>query len=216
MTTTPLIRCNKITKKYYENVVLSDFDLEIYKGEILGIKGVSGSGKTTLLNILGLLDVPNQGTLEIYGVTNPKPFSRKAEKIIRNHIAYLWQNFGLLDDENIENNLKIAMHYSKQVDKKSEIEKVLSVVGMDDSQKKRIYQCSGGEQQRIAIARLLLKPCELVLCDEPTGSLDAYNRKVVLDLLLHLRNIGKTIVIVSHDPETLNICDRILELRKNG
>lgn len=216
MTTTPLIRCNKITKKYYENVVLSDFDLEIYKGEILGIKGVSGSGKTTLLNILGLLDVPNQGTLEIYGVTNPKPFSRKAEKIIRNHIAYLWQNFGLLDDENIENNLKIAMHYSKQVDKKSEIEKVLSVVGMDDSQKKRIYQCSGGEQQRIAIARLLLKPCELVLCDEPTGSLDAYNRKVVLDLLLHLRNIGKTIVIVSHDPETLNICDRIIELRKNG
>lgn len=216
MTTTPLIRCNKITKKYYENVVLSDFDLEIYKGEILGIKGVSGSGKTTLLNILGLLDVPNQGTLEIYGVTNPKPFSRKAEKIIRNHIAYLWQNFGLLDDENIENNLKIAMHYSKKVDKKSEIEKVLSVVGMDDSQKKRIYQCSGGEQQRIAIARLLLKPCELVLCDEPTGSLDAQNRKIVLDLLLHLRDIGKTIVIVSHDPETLNICDRIIELRKNG
>lgn len=216
MSTTPFIRCNKITKKYYDNVVLFDFDLEIYKGEILGIKGVSGSGKTTLLNILGLLDIPNQGSLEIFGATNPKPFSRKAEKIIRNHIAYLWQNFGLLDDENIENNLKIAMYYSKQTDKRSEIEKVLSVVGMDDSQKKRIYQCSGGEQQRIAIARLLLKPCELVLCDEPTGSLDAENRKIVLDLLLHLRNIGKTIVIVSHDPETLSICDRIIELRKNG
>jgi len=121
----------------------------------------------------------------------------------------------LIDNESVENNLAVALTYSKQSkqDNRKAMEEALKAVGLAEmSLSQKIYSLSGGEQQRVALARLLLKPSELILADEPTGSLDEENRNEVLKILSDLNNKGKTIVIVTHDPYAAGYCNRIIEL----
>ncbi len=206
-----VLNVEKLTKSYGSHVVLKDFSLNLKPNEITLIMGPSGCGKSTLLNIVGLLDTYNSGTVKLFDEISPKPFTSKATKLLRDKIGYLFQNYALVDQKSVKYNLSIALEHVKG-NKKALIDDALTKVGLKGFENKKIYECSGGEQQRIAIARLLLKPCELVLCDEPTGSLDGDNKQIVLDLLLMLKAQGKTLVIVTHDDELKEIADHIITM----
>ncbi len=203
------IELKKITKKYGDNIIFSDYNLNIEEGEFVGIKGKSGKGKTTLLNIIGLLE-KCEGQVIIMG----EEIKTKKEKrmILRDIIGYLFQNFALIDDLSVYENLKVVL---RGKDKKNmellrdALEKVQLTSGILN---KKIYTCSGGEQQRIAIARLILKDSKIILADEPTGSLDKDNTDLVMKLLLDLNKVGKTIVMVSHDDYALSFANKVIEL----
>lgn len=132
--------------------------------------------------------------------------------MLQKKIGFLFQNFALIDNKDVYYNLDLALKNSRKVNHREVIERALATVGLEGFEKKFIYQCSGGEQQRIAFARLLLKPCELVLADETTGSLDNQNRDEVIKLIKILQASGKTVGIVTHDHEVTNQCDHIIEL----
>ena len=207
-----LIEAKSIVKSFGSQQVLAGLSFEVQVNEMVAIMGKSGSGKSTLLNILGLLDKPDQGVLTMFGLTNIRPFSSKASSILRNKIGFLFQNFALIDNKTVEYNLALALKNRYKINKSLVIAEALKQVGMEGFEKKHIYQCSGGEQQRIAVARLLLKPCELVLADEPTGSLDVQNREEIVRLMCLLKESGKTVLIVTHDPEVAKKCDRTIYL----
>lgn len=209
-----VIECKNLYKNFNNQVVFSNYNLQIEKNKCVVIQGASGSGKSTLLNIIGLLDKPTKGEVVVFDQVNVKPFSKKAELLLKEKIGYLFQNFALVDDMSVYGNLKIALKNVKSKHKDQLIKDALSKVGLQGFERKLVYQCSGGEQQRIAIARLLLKPCEVVLCDEPTGSLDDENKQIVLSLLHDLKKMGKTVVIVTHDHEVLTLADKIIHLTK--
>lgn len=210
MTAIELINVNK---NYGDTVVLKDLNLKITKGGITLIYGESGAGKSTLLNIIGLLENLDSGTLKLFGKNAPKPFSSSSRKLLANNIGYLFQNFALVQNKTVEKNMLIALEQQKG-NKKERIGKALKEVGLEGFEKKKISHCSGGEQQRIAFARLLVKPCDIVLCDEPTGSLDKNNKQVIIDLLSRLKDLGKTIVVVTHDVDLKNIADQIIDIKK--
>lgn len=209
-----IVELNNITKKYGNNKILDKFSLKINRDEIVAITGPSGKGKTTILNIIGLLENFDEGELFIDGQKNIKVNSSKATKILREKIGYLFQNYALVDDETVYYNLDLALKYAKnnRKEKNELIKKALNDVGLEGFEKRKIYELSGGEQQRVAIARIILKPCQVILADEPTGSLDEKNRDLVLDLLKKLNNKGKTIVLVTHDKFVANQCDRIINI----
>ena len=163
------------------------------------------------MNLVGLLDKPTSGKVILFDEDAPKPFSGKATQLLRDKIVYLFQNFALVDNKSVVYNLKIALEHVKG-NKSEMIKDVLEEVGLEGFEKKKVYQCSGGEQQRIAIARLLLKPCDLVLCDEPTGSLDIDNKHIIFDLLRKLKAQGKSVVVVTHDQDLVEIADAVLDL----
>lgn len=198
-----IVSLKNINKKFDNKVIFKDFNLEVDEGEFLCVTGVSGAGKSTLLNIIGMLEKPDSGTLEINGVTNPRFNSAKGIGLLRNTISYLFQNYGLIEEETVIYNLKVAthyLHYSKEKRNKK-IAEALEKVGLMGYEKKKVYQLSGGEQQRVAMAKILLKPSKLVLADEPTGSLDGANRDEILGLLQEMNKSGRTIIVVTHDPQ---------------
>lgn len=209
-----IIRLNNINKSYGANKILKDLSLDVEKGEMLAIMGESGKGKSTLLNIIGLIEKFDSGNLIIDGIDNLKPNSRVVPKLLREKIGYLFQNFALIDNKDVEENLLIALEYIKlsKKKKKEKVSEALKYVGLSGYENRKIYELSGGEQQRVAMARLVLKPCKVVLADEPTGSLDEKNRDIVLQLLKKLNIEGKTILIVTHDKEVASICSRIIKL----
>lgn len=198
---TMVIEIEGLNKSYGSHQILKDIKLTIKEKEFFIITGPSGCGKSTLLNIIGLLDTFDSGVIKLFGEDIPKPFSRKAEKLLKDKIGYLFQNYALIDNETVRYNLEIIMDCKKK-DKVRLIKEALKRVNLEGYENKRIYECSGGEQQRIALSRLLLKSCELILADEPTGSLDPKTKQKIINLLLKLNQEGKTIIMVTHD-ETL-------------
>ena len=206
-----VIKIINMNKSYQDNIIFDKFNFEVEENTFNVVMGVSGSGKSTLLNIIGLLDKADSGDVILFGEKNIKPFSRKAEKMLREKIGYLFQNFALVENETVEYNLKLALDNIK-ADKKEKIKEVLKEVQLEGYENKKIYKCSGGEQQRVALARLLLKQCDLILADEPTGSLDESNREIIIKLLKRMQDSGKTIVVVSHDPVFKDIADQIIYL----
>lgn len=205
-----MIKITGLNKQFDDRKIFNDLDLIIEDKEMVAISGSSGSGKTTLLNILGKLDSEYTGEIIIDG-TNLKAIAQTA--YLRSTIGYLFQNYGLADNLTVSKNLDFALKYSD--DKSTEAkEEALTSVGLEPSTylNKKIYTLSGGEQQRIALARLFLKPCSIILADEPTGSLDIKNRDIVLKILRKMNEEGKTIVIVTHDPHVLEVCDRVVSL----
>ncbi|MGI6365107.1 MAG: ATP-binding cassette domain-containing protein [Bacillota bacterium] len=206
-----IVKLDGICKSYGEQRVLTNFSYTFITGKITAITGPSGSGKSTLLNIIGLLERPDRGRVEIFNQSNINPATRRAMLLLRHKIGYLFQNFALIDNQTVKENLLVALAYRKG-DKNRMIAKALENVGLAGFEKKKVYQCSGGEQQRIAVARLLLKPCELVLADEPTGSLDEGNKRTIFSLLRLLQESGKTIIVVSHDPEVIDLCHEKISL----
>jgi putative ABC transport system ATP-binding protein len=203
-----------VGKSYAGHTVLSGIDLAVMKGEIVAITGKSGSGKSTLLNIMGLLESADHGDLRLFGEPSPRVRSAKATRMLRFRLGYLFQNFALIDGESVDYNLRIAQAYtrSSRSDRQQARASALQAVGVPNSGGQKVYQLSGGEQQRVAIARLMLKPCDLVLADEPTGSLDTTNADSVLAMLRELNAGGKSLVIVTHDDRVAAECDRVIAL----
>lgn len=209
-----IIELKDITKKFGEHIVFDDYSLSINEGDFVAIKGVSGSGKTTLLNIIGMLIKVDKGDIWIKGYKNPVFGSGKSKKLLRNDVSYLFQNFGLIDDETVEGNLELALHFKSisKKEKKDLMKKTLKEVGLENYENKKIYTLSGGEQQRIAFAKILLKDTSIILADEPTGSLDSYNRDIIMKLFDKLHKKGKTIIVVTHDNYVAECADILVEL----
>lgn len=210
----PICELINVTKQYGDHVVLDEISLTVNKGEMVAITGPSGSGKTTLLNIIGMLENQDRGTVKLFGENRPRVHSRKAQRILRNRLSYLFQNFALIENATVDENLDIPLIYSKKTRKEKQESKMaaLQKVGLDISFKQKVHELSGGEQQRVAIARILLKPCELILADEPTGSLDNDNRNEIMEILKYLNQENKTIIIVTHDPYVSEACHRRIHL----
>lgn len=210
-----IIELKNITKKYKDGkTIFSDYSLRIDEGEFVGIVGESGAGKTTLLNIIGLITNISSGSITIKKQSNLTPSSKKAMLLRRNTIGYLFQNYGLIDDESVEWNLNLALEYKKlsRSQKKEKIQTLLTKMGLTDYEKKKIYQLSGGEQQRVAIAKLILQESSIILADEPTSGLDNANKVMVMDLLSKLNNKGITVIMVTHDTTLNNYFSKIIEL----
>lgn len=210
-----IIEIKGLKKSFGEHVIFDNLNIDIKRNECVAITGKSGKGKSTLLNIIGLLEKKDHGHINIEGNVNAVLNSRKGRQLLRNTIGYLFQNYALIDSETVFYNLNIALRFEKmkKKDKMNKIINALKEVGLSkDDLYKRIYKMSGGEQQRIALARIILKPCKIILADEPTGSLDEKNRDMVLKMLKTLQTEGKTILIVTHDHYVANFCDRIIEL----
>ena len=174
--------------------------------------GDSGVRKSTLLNMIGLLERPDSGSLTICGEENPQINSKTTTLLQRNILGYLFQNYALVDNMTVNQNLDIALEYRKVKNRKLAKKQALERVGLSGKLKNKVFELSGGEQQRIAIARLMLKPCEIILADEPTGSLDDNNRDIVIGLLKEFNEQGKTIIIVTHDKVVSGVCERVVQL----
>ena len=205
-----MIEIKNLNKKFNDKVIFNNLNLTIEDGEMLAISGASGSGKTTLLNILGKLDKEYDGNI-IIDNKNLKTITQT--NYLRNTIGYLFQNYALADNLTVTRNLDFSLKYSD--DKSLEAkENALEMVGLDPKEylNKKIYTLNGGEQQRVALARLFLKPCSIILADEPTGSLDVKNRDVVLEILRKMNEHGKTVIVVTHDPYVLTVCDRVIKI----
>lgn len=197
-----IVKLTNVNKKFGNKVLFDNFNLQVEEGEFIVVMGASGSGKSTLLNIIGMLEKADSGEIEIDGVKNPKFNSNSGVMLLRKTISYLFQNYGLIDSETVEFNLKTATKFLgyNSAEEKTKMEEALKLVGLAGFEKKKVYQLSGGEQQRVALAKILLKSSKLILADEPTGSLDPDNRDTILKLLQDLNKQGKTIIMVSHDP----------------
>ena len=206
------VKIDNISKSYDNHNIFDNFSLEINKGEFVIISGKSGSGKSTLCNIIGLLDKPDKGKIFIEDEEiNYK--SKQISNLLSKKISYLFQNFALIDNATIGYNLELV-YPSKwhRKSKKKLIEEKLKKVGLEDSYDKLVYECSGGQQQRVAIARLLLKQGDIIICDEPTGSLDDENKILIMELISKMHAEGKTIIMVTHDKTLFSYADRIITI----
>ncbi|MHA6484976.1 ATP-binding cassette domain-containing protein [Paenibacillus sp. strain BS8-2] len=207
-----IIELMNIGKSFEGSIILSNINLTITKGEMVAITGESGSGKTTLLNIMGLITDKDEGDLHIFDTHNPKINSRESMMLRRNKIGYLFQNYGLVDEETVFWNLCLALEY-KGMNKKLKIKRIddyLERFSLSALKTKKVFQLSGGEQQRIAIIKLLLQDSELILADEPTASLDHENEKYILDNLKEINKRGKTVVVVTHNINILSYFSRVI------
>lgn len=202
-----MITGKNITKRFDELTIFDGLDFEIHDGEFVCFSGESGKGKTTLLNIIGLLEPFDSGELLING----RKYSSRREKreYYRSEVGFLFQNFALIENKTVRQNLEIVR---TSHDNSISIEEAVRRVGLECKLDNKVYTLSGGEQQRIALARLILKQCWLILADEPTGSLDRKNAVIVMDILKSLNREGRTVIIVTHDEGIKNQVDRRIEL----
>lgn len=213
-----LIELNNITKHYGNNeteiFALNNINLKIEKGDLVAIMGPSGSGKSTLLNILGFIDVPSDGEYLLNG-KSLKGMSAETLASVRNEsVGFIFQNFNLLNEQNLIYNVSLPLLYSKNKKNASEraIE-MLNKVGLDKKQiLKSANKLSGGQKQRVAIARALVNNPDIILADEPTGALDIETGEKILNMLIDINNQGKTVVIITHDINVANKCNRIINI----
>lgn len=207
-----IIKISHLCKNFGEVKALQDINFSLLQGQWLAIMGPSGSGKSTLLNILSLMDEQSSGEYFLDG-TNVQSLDESAKiKIRREKIGLIFQQFHLIPYLNALENVMLAQFYHSSVDEK-DARAVLEKVGLAHRLKHLPSELSGGEQQRLCIARALINNPELLLADEPTGNLDEANEKIVLDLLKQLKNEGKTIVLITHNETLGKQADTMMILR---
>lgn len=207
-----IIKISHLCKNFGEVKALQDINFSVLQGQWLAIMGPSGSGKSTLLNILSLMDEQSSGEYFLDG-TNVQSLDESAKiKIRREKIGLIFQQFHLIPYLNALENVMLAQFYHSSVDEE-DARAVLKKVGLAHRLKHLPSELSGGEQQRLCIARALINNPELLLADEPTGNLDEANEKIVLDLLKQLKNEGKTIVLITHNETLGKQADTMMILR---
>ncbi len=190
---------------------LKDINLELYRGEFVVILGSSGSGKTTLLNVASTLEKPTSGSVYYNDVDSSHINKNKLTLLRKDHIGFIFQAYHLLPNLNVQENVLVGASLSGD---KKKVKQILRDVGLEKKMKKFPYQLSGGEQQRVSIARALAKNTDILFCDEPTGALDSETSKMVLSLLLKVqkeRNLS--IILVTHNPQIAYLAKRVLRMR---
>ena len=215
----PLVELRNVSKIYRlgeeEIRALDDVTLDIDEGEFISIIGPSGSGKSTLMHILGCLDSPSKGTIQLDGVMIHNASSRQLATIRNRKIGFVFQFFNLLPKLNVVQNVELPMIYSgiSAKERRQRALASLEAVELVNRAKHRPSQLSGGQQQRAAIARALVNNPRLVFADEPTGNLDSHTGDAILRLFRKLSQEGRTIVLVTHDPEIAAVTPRRIEIR---
>ena len=210
-----MIEIKDIKKSFGSLQVLKGIDLSIKKGEIVSIVGPSGAGKTTLLQIIGTLDRPTKGQVVIDGTDVFRMRDSELAAFRNKHIGFIFQFHQLLPEFTALENVCIPAMIAreKETDYMPRAEKLLRELGLGDRLNHKPNALSGGEKQRVAAARALMMSPDIILADEPTGSLDEKNKKELSELLLKLRKeYGQTILLVTHDKELANIADRVIEI----
>lgn len=202
-----MIEIKQMCKSYDEKTIFKDFNLLINDGEFIAIKGPSGCGKTTLLNIIGGLENPDAGTILVNGKNIKHP--KEKRDYFLNQVSFLFQNFVLMENKTVIENIDLVS--KKQRTKTTPLE-ALKIVGLEDKEKVKVYKLSGGEQQRVALARLLIKKSNIILADEPTGSLDEKNAILVMEILKKLNDDGKIVIVVTHSNMVASYAERVIQL----
>lgn len=211
-----MIEVKNIHKSFEDLEVLKGVNLEVEKGEIVAIIGKSGAGKTTLLQIIGTLDRPNKGQVLIEGTDVFTMKDRELAAFRNKHIGFIFQFHQLLPEFTALENVCIPamIAHEKESTYKARAEKLLRELGMGERMHHKPNQLSGGEKQRVAAARALMMNPDIILADEPTGSLDTQNKKELSELLVQLRKeYGQTILLVTHDKDLAQMADRVIEIR---
>ena len=211
-----MIELQHIWKQFGSRIIFSDLNLNFQSGMVYALIGDSGCGKTTLLNMLAKLETFDKGEIIYKGKSLT---SLKNNEFYRNELGYLFQNFGLLESQTIRENLELGM-IGKKKNKKQEKERLLlqalQAVRLDYlCLNQKIFELSGGEAQRVALAKIILKNPPLILADEPTASLDPKNSKEIMEILLELRNANRTIIIATHNPSIWKMADQVIRLSKD-
>lgn len=213
-----MIQIENLTKSFrseeIETLALRGISLSINQGEFVGIMGPSGCGKSTLLNILGLLDNPTSGKYTLNGVDMTTLKEKERTAFRKGKIGFVFQNFNLIDELNIEENVELPLRYLKiRAKERSErVNEALRRMNIQHRAKHFPQQLSGGQQQRAAIARAVVTRPDLILADEPTGNLDSVNGKEVMELLTELNREGSSIVMVTHSRHDASYTHRIINL----
>ncbi len=215
-----MIKLENVKKVYgkgdLEVCALKDVSIEIKEGELLAVIGTSGSGKSTLLNILGCLDKPTSGKY-LLDNRNINNLSQRELSLVRNkNVGFVVQYFALIDSYTVGENVRIPLDYTKPKIAKSEknkiVKRALDELGILKLKNKYPDQISGGEAQRVAIARAMVNNPDVILADEPTGNLDKKNTENIIKLFKEVNEMGRTVIIVTHDMEVADKCERILEI----
>ena len=206
-----ILSLQNITKEYGTLKALDGVSFSVSQGEWLAIMGPSGSGKTTLMNIIGCMDKPSAGEVRLDGADISKESGKNLTAIRRDKIGLIFQQFHLVNYLSALENVMVAQYYHSMVDEK-EAMTALERVGLGARAKHLPSQLSGGEQQRVCIARALINYPRLILADEPTGNLDEANEKIVIDIFKELHREGSTIIVVTHDPEVAEDAGRTVVL----
>ena len=207
-----MIQLLNINKSFGQKTILSDMSLIINENEFVCITGESGAGKTTLLNIMGLLEKPDNGKIIINEKEN---FTKKdILRLRREFFGYIFQDYLLLSDITVKENICISNYKSKK-NYINNINEVLQKTGLNTNYlDKKVWCLSGGEKQKVAIARMMLKQYKLVLADEPTGNLDYKNKMEIIELFKKIKKEGKTRVCGTHDKDVVSSADRVIHLTK--
>ena len=209
-----LLSAKNISKTFQGKKVLDNININVKEAEIVAISGASGAGKTTLLNILSTLDRPDVNNSSSLFIDNHEVFNLKENELanLRNQkIGFVFQFHELIPELNVLENICLPGWIKKDVDVKKKAKKLLNYFGLQEFANKKPLTLSGGEKQRVAIARSLINNPKIIFADEPTGNLDSKNSKILFDLFFKLRDdYNCSVVIVTHDEKSANICDRKL------
>ena len=207
-----MIELRNINKGFDDRIVLENLNYNFYEGNSYALIGASGAGKTTLLNIIGKLEEVDSGDI----IVNDINLNNIKEKdYFKNYLSYLFQNFGLIENKSIQENLMLAFVGEKigKLEKQQKMNEALKRVHLDVKLNRKIYTLSGGEAQRVALAKTILKDSPIILADEPTASIDQKNSEEIIELILSLKKENKIIIIATHSPDIYNQVDHILEIK---
>ncbi|MER6948312.1 ATP-binding cassette domain-containing protein [Nonomuraea sp. NPDC000554] len=205
-----MITVKSLSKSFGRRTLWSDLNLTVPGGQMLAVTGPSGAGKSTLLNCVGLLESPTSGQI-LYEDVDITRFGRRAGRRFRRDVlGYLFQSYALVENATVADNLEIAV--TARRDRRSRYHDALERVGLTGRGKEKVHHLSGGEQQRVALARLLVKRPSLVLADEPTAALDSDNAAMVLDTLRGMSDAGCTVIIATHSYYIHGRCDATFEI----
>lgn len=201
-------------KKSNEFYALDKVNVEINKGELVAIIGKSGAGKSTMMHIIGCIDDFEEGTYELNGKDISGVSAKKKAEIRNKEIGIVMQDFALIDEYTVEENVMIQLYFTKGVkNKKDKVKSALEKVGIADLKSKPINKLSGGQKQRVAIARAIVNEPEILLADEPTGALDTKTGQEIMNVFKEINDNGKTVIIITHDMEIAKQCKRIIEIK---
>jgi putative ABC transport system ATP-binding protein len=209
-----IIKVENLTKEYKNSgnnmKAIDNINLEVEEGEIIVILGPSGSGKTTLLNLISGLDKKTSGKIFYENKDISKYSDSKMTRFRKKNLGFIFQTYNLLEHLNVYENILVGRKLGK---KNIDINEIMSIVGLKKHAKKSVYQLSGGEQQRVSIARAIAKNPKIMFCDEPTGALDEKTGKVVLESLIDInKKYNTTLIIITHNPGIAYIGDRIIKM----